>query len=422
MKGRSLKNNYLCKRPPRQCINQQRLLWQLRERVKELNALHRTASILQKPHTTPRKALSNLVANIPAAWQYPEIAAARIKYDGITAASRNFKRTRWVLAAEFRTTPGKRGTIEVAYLEKRAAMHEGPFLAEERALINSLAEMLESYFTRKFTEDQLLNSKRELQQRVVERTGELVRVNRALQKEVAERRRSERDIRQYQKQLTSLASELSLAEERERRAIASNLHDHIGQALAVVKMKFLQLHCNSVLCKFKDTIEDIRVHLDEAIETTRSLTFELSPPVLYELGLVPALQWLAEEFQQKYRIAVEVTTEGDGRPLRDELKATLFKAARELLFNAAKHARVSQVWVRTAWDNHYIKIEIRDNGVGFDASQVSPINIKRSGFGLFSVKERMGYIGGRLEIDSMPGRGARATLVAPLGARGRGRP
>ncbi len=317
------------------------------------------------------------------------------------------------------SAPSGRGSIEVAYLEKRPDMHEGPFLAEERTLLNSLAEMLESYFARKYTEGRLLNSKRELQQRVAERTGELVRLNRALRQEVAERRRTEKEIRQYQRQLKSLASELSLTEERERRAIAADLHDHIGQALAVIKMKFLQLHCKTVLCKFKDTIEDIRVHLDEAIETTRSLTFELSPPVLYELGLVPALQWLAEEFQRKHRIVVEVTTEGDGRPLSDELKATLFKASRELLFNAAKHARVSQVWVRVVWEKHYIKIEIRDNGVGFDASQFTPIDIKRSGFGLFSVKERMGYIGGRLEIDSMPGRGARATLVAPLTAKNR---
>jgi signal transduction histidine kinase len=396
------------------------LLWQLRERIKELNALHTTARILQQPGLTPRRALAKLVSIISAAMQYPEVTAARIRSGGTSVCSRGFRRTKWVLEKKFRSAPGIEGIVEVAYLKKRTNAREGPFLIEERALIDSLAEMLESYFARKYSEDRLMGSKRDLQDRVAVRTRELTKLNRALKDEVAERRRSEREIRQYQRQLRSLASELSLAEERERRAIAADLHDHIGQALAVIKLKFLQLHCNSVLCKFKDSIEDIRVHLDEAIETTRSITFELSPPVLYELGLLPALQWLAEESQRKCRISVEVTTEGEERPLGDETKATLFKSARELLFNAAKHAKVSQVWVRLVWEKHHIKIEVRDNGVGFDASRILPIDIKRSGFGLFSVKERMGYIGGSLEIDSMPGRGARATLMAPLGARNEG--
>jgi len=416
-KGRG---QYICHRTPRYCVNQRRLLWQLQERVKELNALHRTARILQKPGLRPRQALSQLVSIIPAAMQHPEIAAARITSDGISVSSRSFRRTRWRLEKKFQSAPDARGSIEIVYLEKRPPGHEGPFLREERALIGSLAEMLESYFARRYSEDRLLDSKRDLQDRVAVRTRELTKLNRALKDEVAERRRSEREIRQYQRQLKSLASEISLADERERRAIAADLHDHIGQALAVIKLKFLQLHCNSVLCKFKDSIEDIRVHLDEAIETTRSITFELSPPVLYELGLLPALQWLAEESQRKCRISVEVTTEGEERPMGDETKATLFKAARELLFNAAKHAKVSQVWVRMIWDKYSIKIEVRDDGVGFDASRLLPVNIRRGGFGLFSVKERMGYIGGRLELDSMPGRGARATLVAPLGPRNGG--
>jgi signal transduction histidine kinase len=393
---------------------------QLKERVKELNALHRTASILQRTSQTPAQALTKLVAILPAAWQYPKIAAVRISYDGYSAASRGFKKTKWMMRAGFKSAHGGRGLIEVAYLEKRPSAKEGPFLAEERALINSLAEMLESYLERKSTEGQILESRKILRRKVKERTKDLVRLNRSLRREIAERRRKEREISQYQRQLRSLASELSLSEERDRRSMAANLHDHIGQALAVIKMKFLQLHCNSVLCKFKDTIEDIRVNLDEAIETTRSITFELSPPVLYELGLLPALQWLADEFQRKHGISVEVTTEGSLRQMDDNTKANLFKSTRELLFNAAKHARVSQVWVRIIWEKRQIRIEVRDDGVGFDASRLLPIDIKRSGFGLFSVKERMGYIGGRLTIDSMPGHGARATLMAPLSLRNEG--
>jgi len=416
------KDQYICHRTPRYCANQSKLLNQLKERVKELNALHRTASILQSPGLTRAEALAKLVSILPAAWQYPEVTAVRIICGGHAFAGRDFRKTKWMLSAEFKCSPEGRGSIEIAYLAKRPPAQESPFLTEERALLNSLAEMLESYLARKATEVQLLESRRKLQERVRERTRDLERLNRSLKKEVAERRRTEREIRKHQRQLKSLATEMSLAEERKQRAIASDLHDHIGQALAVIKMKFLQLHCNSVLCKFKDTIEDIRIHLDEAIETTRSLTFQLSPPVLYELGLVPALQWLAEEFQRKHRMTVEVTTEGQALQLSDEMRMTLFKGTRELLFNAAKHAQVSQAWVRVAWESDRIRIEVRDDGAGFDAAKAFPKDIRRSGFGLFSVKERMGYVGGSLGIESMPGRGSRATLTAPLDRNSRAKP
>jgi len=378
-----------------------------------LTALHRTAEILRKHHWSPERTINRLLSVLPSAWQYPELTGMRIKYDGWSYATGNFRATRWMQTAEFLVSKGKRGTIEVCYLAPRPPRRRGPFLLEERALLNSLAEMLKSYFQRAMYENELLMVNEQLEQRVTQRTAELLKTNAALKLEITERRQKDKKILQYQKQLRSLASELALAEEKERRRIASDLHDDIGQALAIIKMKFLELHCKSVLCEFKDNIEEIRVLLDEAIKDARSLTFEISPPVLYELGLEAAVQWLAENFQEKYKLLVQVTTEGDPRTLNDEVKATMFKGVRELLVNAIKHSQVSQVWVRVMWADDHLKIEVRDNGVGFDKSRLVPLSIKKGSFGLFSIKERIGHLGGSLEIDSMPGQGARATLIVP---------
>ncbi|MBI4726963.1 sensor histidine kinase [candidate division TA06 bacterium] len=389
-----------------------RLRWQLGERVKELTALHRTALILNRPGRSITHTMRSLVLTLPKAWQYPEITAVKISWAGKTYASSDFKKTRWNQKADFKIIPGQTGSIEVCYLKAPPRADQGPFEQEEELLLNSLAVMIKTYLQNRIYQKRQVQAKTILAQQVKKRTIDLTSANADLRRELARGRRRERWIKAYQEQLKWLASELCLAEERERRSIASDLHDNIGQALAIIKMKFLQLHCNSVLCKFQDSIEELRLLLDDAIGNARSLTFEISPPVLYELGLTPALQWLAEEFHRKYHTGIEVTTEGTPEPLSDDLKVTFFRAVRELLFNAAKHAKVSRAWVRVVWERGALKVEVRDDGAGFDASEILPG--KGSGFGLFSVRERMSFLGGGFDIDAKPGQGTVATLTAPL--------
>jgi len=150
----------------------QRLLHDLGERVKELTVLHRMARLLQTEQKTGLELLQEIAGVLPAAWRYPEVAAARVMFDGAEYTTPNFSSTRWKLCAPFTTRDGKHGAVEIVYLEERPDEVEGPFLAEERSLINSLAEMLMSYLERKEAETRVAQVTREL----VERNEELWRL------------------------------------------------------------------------------------------------------------------------------------------------------------------------------------------------------------------------------------------------------
>ena len=163
----------------------------------------------------------------------------------------------------------------------------------------------------------------------------------ALFEDITERRESEEKIRTYQEQLQSLASELSLTEERERRRLATVLHDHIAQLLVVAKGKFEKMQESTLYRSLTKPMEEIRKLIEESIRYTRSLVFELSPPILYDLGFEPAMEWLAEHMEKQYGLVVEVEDDDQPKPLDNEARVLLFRAVRELLFNVLKHAQAS---------------------------------------------------------------------------------
>jgi signal transduction histidine kinase len=396
------------------------VLHDLQERVKELTALHSTARLLQDDQTPTIELLSEAVMLIPPAWQYPEITCARVHFDGAEARSPGFRETTQRQAAGFGTSSGKRGAIEVFYVADAPPADEGPFLAEERNLIESLAEMLRSFLERREAATALQTAHDELERRVAGRTAELVEVNQALQREIEERIRHEEQIRVYQERLRSLAAQLSLTEEAERRAIASDLHDHIGQALAILKLKLLEVQRNAAFCGFEQTLGEMRALLDQTIRSTRSLTVEISPPVLYELGLVPALSWLGEQLGRTHSLAVEVSTEGDGAWADEVVQLTLFKVIRELLVNTVKHARATRAELRVRLSTQEVVAEYRDDGVGFDPTTLEGGGTRSDAFGLFHVRERCAYLGGSLQIESSPDHGARFVVTLPARA-GEGR-
>ncbi|MGD1147646.1 MAG: sensor histidine kinase [Thermoanaerobaculaceae bacterium] len=391
-----------------------KILHDLRERVKELTALHGTARILQNDLREIGELLDEVVALIPPAWQYPEITCARIVFDESEVCSAFFATSPWRQSAEFRTASGKAGRIDVFYTESAPESAEGPFLAEERNLINSLAEMLRSFLERRETQRALQAAHAGLERRVDERTAELVSVNRELQEEIGERKRKEERIGFYRERLRSLAAELSLAEEAERRAIASDLHDHIGQALTTLKMKVLEIQRSMAFSGYEQTLEEMRALLDQTIRTTRSLTVEISPPVLYELGLVPAIQWLGDQFKRKHGLAVEVRAGDVGEQADEVVRITVFKAVREFLVNTVKHARAHGVTVEVTSSGGQLIVRYRDDGVGFDPAVVEGLGTRTDAFGLFNVRERCEYLGGRVGFESHPGGGVDFLLELPL--------
>ena len=208
-----------------------------------------------------------------------------------------------------------------------------------------------------------------------------------------------------------------LTEERERRHIATELHDRIGQTLAVTKIKLGELREASASSEVAKALGEIRGFIEQTIQDTRSLTFELSPPVLYELGLEAALAWLINQTREKHGLRIELKDDGQSKPLDNGCRVIVFQAARELLFNIVKHARAHSATVSVRKDDNDIRIDIEDDGIGFDSSELEATEIGSRGFGLFSIRERLRPLGGRMEIHSEPGGGTHVTLVAPLNCR-----
>jgi len=355
----------------------------LQERVKELTALHGAARLLQDAGRDLDEVMPAVIALLPAAWQHPAAAEARLAWRDRQWSTPGYRDTAWVQGETFRTRDGGAGELCVAYTVELPRADEGPFLAEERELIRSLADMLRAHFQHREDDAAIVAANERLEHQVAARTAGLRR----------------------------LARQVCLAEERERRHIAEDLHDHLGQALAVMKLRLKRLHGDAMLGGHDRALGELVALADQAIRYTRGLTFELSPPVLYELGLGPALEWLGEQTEHKHGLRVQVTDTGEA-PLPDDLKVMLWKCARELVHNVVKHAGAAHLALNLRREAGRVTLEAVDDGCGFDPAAAMPEHDDR--FGLPSIRERLCDYGGGLVVESQPGRGARVRLHAVL--------
>ncbi|RJQ63567.1 MAG: PAS domain S-box protein [Desulfobacteraceae bacterium] len=270
---------------------------------------------------------------------------------------------------------------------------EGMFTPDLITFYESLAQNIGLAFQRAAAEEALwdLNEKLELQ--VTERT------------KLAESRA---------KQLARLTSELSLAEERERRRLAEVLHEHLQQLLVGVRLN-LDALSSHVYGEKKPALDTALQLICDSIHTSRSITAELSPPILYQAGLVSGLKWLSRWKQEKYGFTVDLQVEPENIPLKEDMIVILFRSVRELLLNAVKHSGVNSAKVSLSKNgSDCLRIVVSDAGKGFNPNQIWEISEKQNGFGLFSIRERLEFLGGRLEIESAPGKGASFTLIAPV--------
>jgi PAS domain S-box-containing protein len=236
----------------------------------------------------------------------------------------------------------------------------------------------------------------------------------AVKEDITQRKLTEERLITYKEKLQSLSSELSLAEERERRSIATELHDNIGQILAttIIKLKMLRESKSSV--DHNGILDEINKLLDKTMQSIRLLTYELSPPILYELGFEPAVEWLVEQYRKNYDMIIDIVRDEQSKPMENDMRTLLFKAVRELLVNVLRHAKAHNTKISIRRDRDNIRVEVEDDGVGFNASELHSSVNKVSGFGLFNLGERIKYIGGYFGVISEPGHGTRITLVAPL--------
>jgi PAS domain S-box-containing protein len=245
-----------------------------------------------------------------------------------------------------------------------------------------------------------------------ESPGEMVLVTR----DVSERKRSQQLLLDSQKRLRSLAARMAVLEEKQRREIASGLHDRIGQSLAGLKLQVGLLGRELEDPAQVRTLREVGEELATVMKDVWSLTFELCPPLLYEVGLVAAVEKKLEGFSDRYGIEVKLEIDGHQQPIPEDVRGLVFRVIGELLANVAKHSGATGVRVKLQYGPREFACEVIDDGRGIPPEKRNQIGRPRDdgGFGLFNVRERLGDFGGRLDLDSRPGEGARVIIRLPL--------
>jgi two-component system, NarL family, sensor histidine kinase UhpB len=234
-----------------------------------------------------------------------------------------------------------------------------------------------------------------------------------IMQDISLRKRSEAERAEYQNSLRKMALEVARAEERERHRIAEDLHDSVSQSLAFSAFSLKRMS-SGLSGKPQEEVDGICQVLDQSIKDIRSLTFEISPPVLYDYGLAAALEWLAGNTAERHDLEVELKEQDVAVEMGQDSQVHLYRAGRELLVNAVKHSGAKKVTIKLGYDDGMVTLSVTDNGQGFDPDDVA--KGASGGFGLFSLRERLKPLGGELLIESQPGHGSRISVSLPPAA------
>lgn len=326
-----------------------RLVRQLGERVKELTTMYAVAHLLQMEKKSTTTLLEEISALLPLAWQYPEITAARVLLDGMEFKTPNFHSSGWSQQARFTTTDGRKGTVEVVYLAKRPSEVEGPFLTEERNLIDAVAENLKLYLDRKHLESEIL--------------------------------------------------EIS---EREQRRIGQDLHDGLSQRLRGIAY-LSHVLAEELVQKSLPAARDARritQLLGQTILEAHGLAHGLFPISLEADGLMTALKELASNIKSIYRISCRLACPKSVFIADSSIAINLFRIAQEAVQNAIKHGKAARVVIRLTQKGEGVELVVKDNGRGLPKHFE-----KRQGMGLKIMDYRASMIGAELQVQRRNGGG-----------------
>ncbi|AOW18066.1 hypothetical protein LPB03_11660 [Polaribacter vadi] len=227
---------------------------------------------------------------------------------------------------------------------------------------------------------------------------------------------AKQEIQEYQTSLQKLTTEITLIEEKQKKEIASNIHDHLSQSLVISNMKIKELKKNTKLKAIDDDLNFIYEHVSEALANSRKITSELSPPILYQLGIIEALYGLLENIEKKHKIKHQINDYTNGIKLSDVESILLYRSIQELINNIIKYAEATLITIDVNKKKLGVDFTIRDNGVGFNTEKLNNFyhhNEKGSGFGLFTVKERIANIQGEFKITSKINKGTKVTIFIP---------
>lgn len=267
--------------------------------------------------------------------------------------------------------------------------------------------LLRQIIIREQAEEALKQLNLKLEKRIEQRTAQL-------QMELAEHKQTEAKLVEHRSRLRALSAHLSVAEEKERHRISTELHDNIGHALAIVNNRLGYLKALHPVEQEQKILDDINALITEAIRFTRSLSSELGSPMMNYLPFVSTLEWMAEDILEGNNLAFKLNVNGSPELPPSDSRIIFIKAIREILVNVVKHAKSDNVEISLYTDAGNIVVEINDDGIGFDPDAyalISPGDLR--GIGIFSVRERMIDLNGRFLIKSAPGQGTTVTLIMP---------
>ena len=315
--------------------------------------------------------------------------------------------------------PKVSGVQMIAEIRKYPELADVPILllsakADEELKIQLLTEGAHDFVAKPFSEKDLLVRVRNLIK--LKQSQDRYRAFSVRLEQIVQERTEE--LEQSQNRLRALATELNLAEQRERKRIAGDLHDHLAQLLVVGRLNLGRMRRIGLSPQGEEMVNDTEGVLNKALEYTRTLMAELSPPVLQEHGLPAGLKWLGEQMQRNGLVVTVNVDDAVNCVLPDNSAVLLFQSVRELLMNALKHAHTKEVSIRLDSTEESLHIEVRDAGSGFDlaaAGSAKTNTALSSKFGLFSIRERMIALGGSFDVHSVLGDGTTATLTLPLG-------
>jgi len=356
---------------------------ELGERVKELNCLYDISKILETSGISGIDIFQSIVDILPPAFRYPEIACACINIEDRQSRTKNFKETAWQLKSNIVSRGECIGSLMVSYLEEKPERYEGPFIKEERNLINAVAERL----------------------------GKIV-----------EHLRVDEALRESEKKLRYLSSSLLKAQEEERQRISFGLHDELGQDLAALKiqLKSIGSRLQEDQKGLKEACESTRQHVDHIVDNVRRISRGLSPTILKDLGLSATLKWMIQNFTEQTHIKVSFDMADIDNLFSEEAQIIIYRIFQEVFTNIRKHSRATHVSVGIKKMKKNVSFIVEDNGRGFDMQEVTARNWPEKGMGLITMEERARILGGPFERFSRKGQGARVTLTIPLNKKGGG--
>ncbi|MFA7291937.1 MAG: PAS domain-containing sensor histidine kinase, partial [Rhodocyclaceae bacterium] len=247
----------------------------------------------------------------------------------------------------------------------------------------------------------------EVSTRLIELDGRYF--HQAIIRDILDRKQAEAALIESGKQLRNLSAHQKNLLEQERKHIAREVHDELGQLLTALKMDISLLRLR--LCQdpvVVEKLEGMRTLAEQTIHVVRNVASNLRPSAL-DLGLLPAIEWLSKDFNQRWKIPCSLDVSGDEIALDDATATTVFRVVQESLTNVVRHAQASEVTISLRYGSRLL-LQVKDNGCGFDSAVVR----KLTGFGLFGMHERILSLGGALKIDSKPGIGTTLAIELPL--------